>query len=137
MDLQKAIEKMKSEGFKYTTKREDMVKIFSNHNRYLTAKEVLETLRPTYPGISFDTIYRNLSLFVDLNIIESTELNGEKHFRFRCNTDKHHHHFICIDCGTTKSLHTCPMDQIKHELGDCQIIDHKFEIYGTCSKCQN
>ena len=56
---------------------------------------VQELIAPEFPQLSYDTIYRNLYTFVQLNILEETELNGEKLFRFRCQNHGHHHHFIC------------------------------------------
>lgn len=135
MNLQEAIQILKKEHYKHTNKREDILRIFSQHNRYLSAKDVLELLKNDYPNLSFDTIYRNIYLFAKLGILEVTEMNGEKHFRFKCDTKKHHHHFICTTCGKTKKVDTCPMDSLENDFKEFEITGHKFEIYGKCPEC--
>lgn len=134
MDVHLAIEKLKEKGYKYTEKREKMLAVFAKEKRYLSAKEVLEHLHKEYPGMSFDTIYRNLSLFTELRIIEETELEGEKRFRF-CSQAEHHHHVICLGCGKTKHIDSCPMDMINQHFPGFQISGHKFEVYGKCQEC--
>lgn len=104
MNLTEALRLMKEKGYKHTGKREEMLRLFAAHNRYLTAKDVLEHMKDDYPGLSFDTIYRNLTVFAEIGVLEQTELNGEKHFRFTCSIMEHHHHFICLDCGERKRL---------------------------------
>ncbi|MYL33694.1 transcriptional repressor [Pontibacillus yanchengensis] len=136
MNKTRALERLKSKGYKYTDKREDILVYFEKENGYRSARDLLENMRKRYTGISFDTIYRNLHLFVDLGILEATILEGEKHFRIKCDS-KHHHHFICLQCGDTREIRTCPMMYVEKELEDFSIEDHKFEIYGTCSTCKS
>ena len=133
--VEEALEILKEAGYKHTNKRQRLVEILNDANRYLSAKQVQELIAPEFPQLSYDTIYRNLYTFVQLNILEETELNGEKLFRFRCQNHGHHHHFICEKCGSTREIDMCPMDFFKDQLEGCEIHSHRFEIFGLCEKC--
>ena len=135
MNVSKAWEVLKENGYKKTDKRELILKMFGKSSKYLTARDLLAVLKPRYPGMSFDTIYRNLSTFVELGILEETEMNGERKFRMHCESDQHHHHFICLDCGDVKELSICPMDFVNENLNGYSVQAHKFEIYGKCPTC--
>ncbi|MBO1005538.1 Fur family transcriptional regulator [Pseudogracilibacillus auburnensis] len=135
MDMKKASWLLQNKGFKMTKRREDILAFFAKEDKYQTAKDLYEYMETTYPGISFDTVYRNLHLYHDLGILESTDLNAEKHFRMNCG-DHHHHHFICNTCGKTKKINLCPMDEVEKLLTKYMIDGHKFEVYGLCPTCQ-
>ena len=136
MNVTRAWEILKENGYKKTDKRELILNMFAETTKYLTARDLLTVLKPQFPGMSFDTIYRNLATFVELGILEETELNGERNFRMHCESDHHHHHFICMDCGNVKELSLCPMDLLEEKLPGYEIEAHKFEIYGKCPNCQ-
>lgn len=135
MNVKEAINLLNKKGYKTTKKRKDILSFFEEADGYRTAKDVNEYMESIYKGISFDTVYRNLHLYHELGILETTELNSEKHFRMRCD-HSHHHHFICSDCGKTKPIDVCPMDDVKRMLENYFIEGHKFEIYGLCPVCQ-
>ncbi len=127
---------LKDNGFKYTGKREEIIRICAEQKRYLSAKDILELMKEEYPTLSFDTVYRNLSTFVQLGILEETELDGEGKYRLACSRHgHHHHHVICTVCGRTSSLPDCPMNIMSHLPDDFQVTGHKFEVYGTCKEC--
>ena len=135
MNKKEAITLLQKQGYKVTKRRDDILSFFSNEDKYHTAKNLYEYMEAIYPGISYDTVYRNLHLYHDLGILESTDLHAEKHFRMNC-SDQHHHHFICNTCGTTKKVKVCPMDEVEQMLQAYIIEGHKFEIYGLCPSCQ-
>lgn len=135
MNLQQALHVLQQDGLKHTKNREVMLRFFDGHERYVTASDVKEFIENDNPGISFDTIYRNLATFTSLGILEETELAGERHFRMHCDAGVHHHHFICTVCGITENIPDCPMDVLSVHLPDHTIESHKFEIYGKCPNC--
>ncbi|HIY57439.1 MAG TPA: transcriptional repressor [Candidatus Tetragenococcus pullicola] len=138
-EIKDALELLKKNGLKYTKKREAMITYLAKSDRYVSASELHEYLSDTYPGLSYDTIYRNLHDFSQIDILEETELEGEMKFRFHCSlqgNNFHHHHFICRQCGKTKELTLCPMNFFQDQLPGCLIEGHRFEIYGLCESCR-
>ena len=91
-------ELLKEANFKVTKKRLRMIELFMQDERYLSAKEIQTMMSNEYPGISYDTIYRNLHTLNDINVLEKTSFGGEMQYKISC-TDHHHHHFICERCG--------------------------------------
>lgn len=128
---------LKENGYKYTDKRRAMIELLVSEDRYINAKFVSEKVGSEFPGLSFDTIYRNLSTYVDLGILEVTEISGERFFKLAClHEDHHHHHHICLKCGKAKSIHTDLCQNLNiPELEGYRIDGHKFEIYGLCPNC--
>ncbi|WP_233554937.1 Fur family transcriptional regulator [Atopobacter sp. AH10] len=136
-ETQQVVRIMKKNGYKMTDKRREIIELFAEEDRYLTAREVQERMVQRFPQLSFDTIYRNIYTLAELNVLEMTDLNGEKYFRFACShIGHHHHHFICKKCGRTKAIPFCPMDTIEQELDGYSITGHRFEVYGLCDQCQ-
>ncbi len=135
LNLEQALQLLKDKGYKYTGKREEMLRICAEEKRYLSARDIMGRMKDNYPSLSFDTVYRNISTFVKLGILEETELDGEGKFRLSCSTHGHHHHVICTVCGKTKSLPNCPMTVIPEISGEFVVTGHKFEVYGTCKDC--
>ncbi|MER2063566.1 MAG: Fur family transcriptional regulator [Alkalibacterium sp.] len=132
--FEQAVKTLKHNGYKTTGKRQRILELLYHSNKYMSAKEVQDKLKKMFPGISPDTIYRNLHTFVELNVVEETELNGEKLFRATCDVHGHHHHFICTVCGKTKEL-DCPLDMFQDQLPGYKVDSHRFELFGKCSDC--
>ena len=137
--IEQSLEILKNNGFKYTKKREALLTYLIKRNRYVSAKEVFDYMNQEFKGVSYDTIYRNLHAFSELDLLEETDLNGETKFRFHCCQGEigHHHHFICTVCGMTKEIHMCPMNYFENQLNGCTIEGHRFEIFGRCENCQS
>ncbi len=133
--LKDAIKRLEDSDLKITERRMRMIELMYSEDRYMSAKEVKEMLEEDYPGISPDTIYRNLHSFSTLGILEETELSGEKVFRSNCGVEEHHHHFICTNCGFSKELSICPLAFYTEEIKEYEVRSHRFELLGLCEDC--
>lgn len=136
MKLEQSLQILISKGYKATDKRKKILSYFNKEKKYISVKEIILFLKNDYPGLSYETAYKNLALFAELGILESTDLNGEKKFQLSCDSN-HHHHLICINCGKSKAIEVCPMDGIpKLNPSEFDIVGHKFEVYGYCHGCR-
>ena len=131
------LQSMAQKGMRITEQRKAMVQQFIDCQGFLTAKDVYVQLEKAYPGVSFDTVYRNLRLLVDMQVIETVQFEDGVKFRMSCgDCHEHHHHFICTVCEATFPYEVCPVDLDVPAPQGFKITNHKFEIYGLCASCQ-
>lgn len=135
MTKDEALQRLEEAGYRHSRRRERMVEILAEEDRYLTAKELWEKMQEIYPDLSADTIYRNLGLLHEMGIVTMTEFQGERRYRFHCGIDHHHHHFICLGCGASQEILDCPLKVLQPQLKAATIVGHRFEIFGYCPRC--
>ncbi|EPH12885.1 Fur family transcriptional regulator [Facklamia hominis] len=131
---------LREAGFKITKKRTEILSLFADNQRYLTALTIHKALEEVYPTMSYNTTYRNLYDFVEIGLLESTEYQNEQLFRLSCqlghDCHHHHHHFICVNCGKALVLDACPLEQVHTDLSSFKVLSHRFEVFGLCEDCQ-
>ncbi|MEO3944944.1 Fur family transcriptional regulator [Gorillibacterium sp. CAU 1737] len=133
---QDMIRAMTHHGLRITDQRRTLAKIFTETEGYLSPKDVYEQMRIPYPGVSFDTVYRNLRMLSELGVLEQIYFqDGGLKFKSTC-LHHHHHHLICVNCEKTLTFDYCPMDGMLNLPGNFKIINHRFEIYGLCEECR-
>lgn len=130
------INKLQAQGLKITPQRQEILQVFiESSNPHLSAEEVHSKITEKYPGMSLDTVYRNLSLLLNLGIL--TELNfGDRKSLFELNNTEHHHHLICTKCGSSQEIDFCPLKFMDdRKVKDFKVMKHSFEIFGICANC--
>jgi Fur family zinc uptake transcriptional regulator/Fur family ferric uptake transcriptional regulator len=137
-DLGKLEAVLREKGYKLTEQRKLIIEAFSENPGHHTAQEIFDLVKKKFKGINFSTIYRNLELLNTLKIINKLQIeSGISHYEL-CGL-AHHHHIICKKCGVTKEIDICPYANLgKDQLSAIgfEATDHKFEVYGYCSKCR-
>ncbi|QZY55434.1 Fur family transcriptional regulator [Crassaminicella profunda] len=140
MTLQKEIERnLRNQGYKLTNQRKALLQVLFHHKKhFLSAEEIYLKTREKYAKTNFSTIYRNLEILENLGIIHKTNIHATTAHYELISRASHHHHIICKGCGKTEPIDFCPLEEIlsKFDHKNFTLTDHKFELYGYCSKCQ-
>jgi Fur family zinc uptake transcriptional regulator len=132
--IQQIIQAMINKGWRITEQRKSMARLFAEAEGYLSPKDVYDFMKITYPGVSFDTVYRNLRLLSEMGVLEQFYFNDGLKFRASC-LSHHHHHLICTKCEKTMTFDFCPMKFMSALPGNYEIVQHRFEVFGICPDC--
>jgi len=135
-----AIQQIRSNGYKITPQRQEILKVFLGNKLPLSAEEVHRKVVERCPNISLDTVYRNLIVLFDLGIISKLDFVLEGKGRYELNLGKHHHHLVCLKCGVTEAIDFCPFKSLDRERieeeKNFEIKKHSFELFGYCELCR-
>ncbi|HHD79554.1 MAG TPA: transcriptional repressor [Epsilonproteobacteria bacterium] len=112
----------KNSNIKNTPARLELLEILAKQNRPICYDDVKETLT-----MDKATFYRNISKFIDENIISSFESNNKK--RYFALENSMHPHFICNYCNAIECIEELPTIDLKNYSIENIILK------GKCKKC--
>lgn len=135
-----AVEALRSRGLRMTPQRLDLLRILIEAYEPLTALEIHPLLQQRHPQVSVDTVYRNLFMLTTSGLVSQINLQNRESARFEFQGGRqHHHHAVCLSCGTAICMDRCPttyLDTLVPEAAEFKPVNHVFEVYGYCSRCQ-
>lgn len=127
----------KEHGLRVTHQKVIIYKELLKSSDHPSPEQLFNRLKSTLHALSFDTIYRTLSAFNEMGLIDLVEGYGTAR-RFDPKLEKHHH-FQCRKCGTIidfKSDYYDKLDIPKNISKECEVMKSRVTIEGFCKKCR-
>ncbi len=130
-------DKGKEHNLRTTPQRIVIYKELCKSKDHPSADTIFRKARKIFPGISFDTVNRTVSIFTRIGIVNIVEGYGDPR-RFDPDIDSHHH-FRCIRCNNIIDFHNKAYDNLKvpEEIKRQFIVLRKRVcIEGICVQCR-
>jgi Fur family ferric uptake transcriptional regulator len=122
------------------TRREDVLHSLGRGERFRTAQQLFAQMRSGGSRIGLATIYRTMQSMADQGEVDVLRTDaGEVAYR-RCETESHHHHLVCRECGATEEIAARSVEQWAGRVAGGHGYDevqHVLEIFGRCPACQS
>lgn len=128
-------------GNRYTGGRRRLVEVLAGAGKPLTLPDVLAA----DPTLSQSSVYRNLDVLERSGVITRLTTGGEfAHFELSEALVGHHHHLICIECGTVadvefsdrvERLVDAALEEVADEAGFAP-VGHNLDVHGHCADCR-
>ncbi|MCM3781994.1 transcriptional repressor [Neobacillus mesonae] len=127
------VKTMDDQGVRITSHRILLAEFFASTEGYSAPNEIYSFMSYLHPGLSYDTVYRNLRLFVSIGLLEECFLARVSHFILKSELENNIT-FICDTCNELYLLKSVPIIHI--EVPESYTINSKkIEIHGICSAC--
>lgn len=122
----------------YSRQREEIIKVVKDSYDHKTAEEIYMIVKANDPAVSRSTVYRNLGLLVENNIVNKISmLVGPDRYDYIRET---HNHVICSKCGKIFDFkYEFEYNHLKKlimEQTGVEISDKGIALEGLCDSCK-
>jgi Fur family ferric uptake transcriptional regulator len=121
-----------------TEQRRLILEIIQQTKGHLDADEIYQQARQKSPSISLSTVYRNLKLFKELELIEEHQFDGMRRYYENAPLSKHHH-LVCLGCGRIFEFKCPSAERLKSKISreeGFKVTDAEVRLVGYCPECQ-
>ena len=127
-------------GHRYTEGRRALVTVLASAQRPLTLRDIVSTV----PEVPQSSAYRNLDALRQGGVVVRISAGGDRaHFELAESLLGHHHHLICVSCGTIEDVRIdgaleAEVDRaLVGAAGEAGFtpLRHSLDLYGECADC--
>jgi len=124
---------LQENDLKATIQRTSILKAIDNAG-HISVDEIYEEVKELHPTLSLATIYKNIILMQNNNVIVEVPINGQKS-KYELKKDDHMH-LICQVCGKIQDTEIRPEAKEALVVENFQLKSSKINLYGVCKSCQ-
>lgn len=111
-----------------------ILQIIEASRNHMTAEQIFETLKQTYPGVVRATVYNNLHKLWQSGAIRKVVLEGQPD---RYDQVERHDHLVCKECGTLSDVTLRDLtEQLEQQLG-MSILSYDLKMTYVCEACRS
>ena len=112
-----------------------MAAVFDRLPGFCSAQQIHAELRGRGEQVGLTTVYRHLQALSETGRVDAIrDASGETLYR-RCQTDAHHHHLTCRNCGRSVEVTDGEVEEWAARMGrehGFSQITHHVELTGEC-----
>lgn len=127
-----------SAGYRRSLCREGVFSVLLLAPDPLSVGEILILLGKQGKTYNKTSVYREIETLKRLECIKEVVVRSDESL-YETSKD-HHHHIVCLECGTVKDVHI--QENMEHEERrvarekDFRVLEHAIEFYGVCGRCE-
>ena len=133
------LSRLKPEGGKRSSKREQIVNVFLRQEGHLSADDLVDLIRREDHRISRATVYRTLQWMVGAGMARKVDF-GEGRSRYEPSyRHPRHFHLICKTCHRSFEFLSSDIEALVEEVATARSFTASqsvVQIYGTCEECR-
>ncbi len=129
-------EVLKEHGYRLTPQRSLIVDVLHDAEKHITPEEIHKQVSARFPEVNKSTVYRTLEVLKKLDLVDETDLGGNKLYYHHA--EHGHHHLICQNCGKTIEIEEEAFEPLKEMLTSQYGFDpdiRHLAIFGHCAHC--
>ena len=126
-------------GQRVTSQRRLLLDLLRHSEGHLDADELYRLAKEREPRLSLSTVYRALSLFKELGLVEERHF-AEEHHHYEVKRKREHHHLVCLGCGKVVEFQYPFTKQIKESVSrrsGFEILNASVSLEGYCERCRH
>lgn len=107
--------------------------IITQSHDHMTAEQVFDMLRQTYPTVVLATVYNNLNKLWDAGLIRKVSLEGMPD---RYDRLEKHDHLVCRKCGKLLDVNLGDLtEELQRQVG-VHILSYDLKLMYVCEECK-
>ncbi|MBD3795577.1 MAG: transcriptional repressor [Epsilonproteobacteria bacterium] len=127
---------LQGNNLKATFQRISILKSIDKHG-HMNIDEIYDDVKEQNPTLSLATIYKNIILMQENNILVEVPIVNKKS-KYEIRKSKHIH-YICLNCATIEDYEISFDEQVSSlnlpHKESFEVTDTQINLYGYCSKC--
>ena len=129
-------DQLRARGYRLTPQRQLVLEAVGQLG-HATPEEIATAVQRTASGVNISTVYRNLELLEELDLLQHTHL-GHGAPTYSLASDQEHVHLVCRDCGSIDEIPpevaTPLVDALARTRGFQVDVGH-LAVFGRCRSC--